>query len=102
MGTRKAILVDDTGRRAELADVGAQLALGDLDGDGQIEIVSSRPTFDPKADTLRIDTWQADGTLKTNAEVPLSEVRAVAVCPWPGQGISPIVVAAADALWVLR
>lgn len=102
LGTQKAMLVDDAGRRAEVSDVGAQLALGDLDGDGQIELLSSRPTFDPKADGLRIDTWQNDGSVSKRLELPLSEVRAVAVCPWPGQGLSPVAVAAGDSLWVLR
>jgi hypothetical protein len=102
IGQRSALLLDDGGRRAELEDVGAQLALGDLDGDGQVEIVSSRPTFDAAKDTLRVDTWLADGTVAKRAELPLSEVRALAVCPWPGQGLAPIVAAASDRVWVLR
>ncbi len=102
VGKRSAELTDDRGRRAEVADVGAQLALGDLDGDGQMEIISSRPTFDPAKDTLRVDTWLADGQVTKRVELPLSEVRAVAVCPWPGQGLAPIVAAAADRVWVLR
>ncbi len=102
IGQRKALLLDDSGRRAEVEDVGAQLALGDLDGDGQIEIISSRPTFDAAKDTLRVDTWLADGKVAKRAELPLSDVRALAVCPWPGQGLAPVVAAASDRIWVLR
>ncbi len=99
---RQALLLDDRGRTASLADVGAQLALGDLDGDGQIEIISSRPTLDPTKDTLRVDTWHSNGKLSKRFELPLSEVRALAVCPWSGQGLAPLVAAAADRVWVFR
>lgn len=101
-GARSAWLVDDEGRSAEVPRVGAQLALGDLDGDGRVEVISSRPVLEPELDTLRVDTWQADGSLKQRYELPLPDVHALAVCPWRGDGLAPIVAAAADRVWVFR
>lgn len=101
-GASNAWLIDDAGRRVEVPDVGAQLALGDLDGDGALEVITARATLDPDADSLRVDSWQADGRLVRRYEVPLPDVQAIGVCPWPGSGLAPLVVAAKDRVWVLR
>lgn len=101
-GARSAWLVDDEGRATEVPAVGAQLALGDLDGDGRVELISSRPVLDPKLDTLRVETWHPDGSLTTRYELPMPEVHALAVCPWRGEGLAPLVAAAANRVWVLQ
>ncbi len=98
----RALLTDSTGLRAEVPQVGAQLAIGDLDGDGLPEVIASRPTFEPGEDGLTIDTWHVDRALERRAELPLSSVRALAVCPWMGEGLAPIVAATDDKIWILR
>jgi len=91
-------------RRLELPDtVGAQLALGDLDGDGQTELLTSVDTLDPATDALSVRTLSADGkvTPAFRIDVP-GGIRALAVCPSEGAALTPVVLATSDALWVLR
>lgn len=101
-GSSSAWLVDDAGRRTEVPDVGAQVALGDLDGDGVLEVISGRASLDPRADSLRVDSWEPSGRLVHRYELPLTDIQAIAVCPWSGAGLAPLAVAAGDQLWVLR
>jgi len=101
-GSSSAWLVDDAGRRTEVPDVGAQVALGDLDGDGVLEVISGRASLDPRADSLRVDSWEPSGRLVRRYELPLTDIQAIAVCPWSGAGLAPLAVAAGDQLWVLR
>jgi hypothetical protein len=98
-----ALVRDDAGRRARLDGVGAELAVGDVDGDGLPDILSSIDTLDPGGDALVIHTWRDDGSLveRTRVAVPQG-VRALAVCPAEGAGLSPIAVATSGELWVLR
>lgn len=97
-----ARLIDASGRRVTVPDVGAQLALADLDGDGQIELISSRPVQEPEQDTIRVDTWTTSGELIERYQIPLPDVQAIAVCSWPGTGLTPIAVASKERVWVLR
>lgn len=83
--------------------VGAQVALGDLDGDGRVELLTSVDTLDPTRDALLVRTLSEDGSLRDAFRVPVpSGVRALAVCPSEGNLLTPIVVATGDGVWVLR
>lgn len=91
-------------RSLELPEpVGAQLALGDLDGDGQLELLSSEVTTDPAADALRIRTLPENGPLAPGLSIPVpSGLQALCVCPPGPNGFSTIVAATGDGLWVLE
>jgi hypothetical protein len=85
------------------APAGAQLALGDLDGDGRAELVSSSDTRDPKLDFVRVETLDDQGQLREAFRVPVpSGVQALGICPLEGTGLSPLVLATGDGLWVVR
>jgi hypothetical protein len=104
---------DDTGRKTGFESVGAQLAVGDLDQDGDPEILSSLDTALPLEDAVVIRTWRRHEPLAAGAgpsarlheiaRIPAAAgVRAIAVCPPDGPGHTPFVVATADELWVVR
>jgi hypothetical protein len=106
-------LRDDAGHRAELESVGAQLAVGDLDQDGEPEILASLDTANPLDDAVVVRSWSrsAPVPLGSGSSARLREVlripapagvRAIAVCPPDGPGAAPFVVATADELWVVR
>jgi hypothetical protein len=97
------VLVDDEGRKTTLGGVGAGLAVGDLDGDGQPEILSSAPTLDPTADVLYVRTWLEDGSVVDRYTLPVPDgIRALAICPAESAGLRPVVVATGTELWVVR
>jgi len=98
-----ALVRDDAGKRARLDGVGAELAIGDVDGDGQPDILSSVDTLDPSGDALVIHTWKDDGSLVERMRVAVPQgVRALAVCPAESAGLSPIAIATSGELWILR
>jgi hypothetical protein len=104
---------DDAGRKTGFESVGAQLAVGDLDQDGDPEILSSLDTAIPLEDAVVIRTWRRfepipagagpSARLHEIARIPAAAgVRAIAVCPPDGPGRAPFVVATADEIWVVR
>ena len=106
-------LRDDAGHKAALDSVGAQLAVGDLDQDGEPEILASLDTPNPLDDAVVIRSWARAAVIPLGAgpSARLHEVRrlpapagvhAIAVCPPDGPGAAPFVVATADELWVVR
>lgn len=79
---------------------GAQLALGDLDLDGQPELVSS---LDAGDDALRIQTLAADGTLRERLRVGApAGVRALAICPPEENGAPTLVAIVGAEVWLVR
>ncbi|HEX4476651.1 MAG TPA: hypothetical protein VH142_16300 [Polyangiaceae bacterium] len=96
-------LRDDRGQTATIPDVGASLAVGDLDLDGDPELVASVNTPNPADDAVVVRTWGHDGTVRERFRVPVPEgVHAVAICPPTGASIRPVVIATASGFWVLR
>lgn len=93
------------GRRVAVPSpaVGAQLALGDLDGDGKPELLSTLDTSDPSHDALVVRTLSESGALHEafRFDVP-SGVRSLAVCPHEGSALAPVVLGTGDGLWVAR
>jgi hypothetical protein len=96
-------LKDDAGRTVRLEPAGAQLAVGDLDGDGQPEVASSADTLDPNGDALIVHTWQDDGKLveRYRLGVP-GGVRAIAICPAESTQLSAVALASPGEVWVIR
>jgi hypothetical protein len=102
-GESVVLLKDDAGRGARVDGVGAQLAVGDLDGDGQPELVSGANVLDPAADALVVHTWQHDGRVRERLRLAVTTgVRALAVCPPDSAGLSAVAVATSRAIWIVR
>jgi hypothetical protein len=98
-----ALLLDASGRSARVPDVGAQLAVGDVDGDGQPELLTSANTLDPAADQLVVRTWLQDGRVQERFRLGVpTGVGAVAVCPCESAGLSPIAIATRGAVWIVQ
>lgn len=96
-------LRDDRGGRHDLQHVGAQVALADVDLDGDPDLIASKDVLDAGLDAVVIRSWRANGTLEKRAEVPVPDgVAAVAVCPPEGPGPRAIALATSRELWVLR
>jgi hypothetical protein len=101
----KLELRDDAGRKLFFDDVGAQLAVGDLDQDGDPEVISTIDTQNPFEDAVVVRSWSRaqPGKLRDVMRIPAAAgVRALAVCPPDGPGRAPFVVATTDEIWVVR
>ncbi len=98
-----AVVRDDSGRSAKLEGVGAELAVGDLDGDGQPEILSSADTLEASGDALVVHTWQDDSKLVERFRIGVSTgVHALAVCPPESTGLGAVALATPGEVWVIR
>jgi len=102
LGTSSVVV--SSGARTETLDhAGAQLALGDLDGDGTAEIVTSLDTREPGTDAVVVRSLLPKRGVKERFRVPVPNgVRALSVCPLRAAGMAPIVVSTGDELWVIR
>ncbi|AUX26076.1 hypothetical protein SOCEGT47_066310 [Sorangium cellulosum] len=102
-------LRDSAGRRGVVGNAGAQLAVGDLDQDGEPELLASLDVLNPLEDAVVVWSWrrrQGAPDRAAPAEVlrlpAPAGVRALAVCPPDGAGRAPFAVATADEIWVVR
>lgn len=102
--TNTVDLFDDAGRRTQAKGIGAQLAVADLDGDGEPELLGSADTLEAAADALVVRTWRADGSVQERFRVAVTTgVSAIGVCEAEGTaGMRPIVVASAGEAWIIR
>jgi hypothetical protein len=98
------LLAIDGNRRAELKGSGAEIAVGDLDGDGDPEIATSANALAAKDDSVTVRTWRSDGSLVERFKLPVpSGVHALAICKAREEtGFLPLVVASGEGLWVVR
>ncbi len=94
------------GARPELAQltqhVGAQLAAGDPDSDGDAELAYSSDTLDGTKDRLTLVTLKGKHPVQ-RFELAAPGITAIAVCRGrEGPGMAPIIVASGDELWLIR
>jgi hypothetical protein len=95
-----------SGARPELSRatnrVGAQLAMGDADSDGDPELAYSADTLDGANDRLTLVTLQGN-SLSPRFELPAPSISAVAICSQrEGPGMATLVLATGDELWLIR
>lgn len=84
---------------ATLENVGAQVAIADLDLDGIPEIAASTETGD---DQLVVASWKPTG-LEPRLRFPAKDgVRAVAVCPPEEHGVPALLAVVGSELWIVR
>jgi hypothetical protein len=103
VGSDAARALDSLHSEVAVPNVGAQLAIGDLDEDGLPEIVSSSPTLDRKADQLVVRTLTGNGQLRERLRVAVpSGIDAIAICPGDGRSMAPLALATGDGIWIIR
>ena len=98
-------LRDDREHTARIEGVGAQVAVADLDQDGEPEILHALDVGSPIEDAVVVRSWKRaapDVPTETLRLPAPAGVRAIAVCPPDGAGRAPFVVATADEIWVVR
>jgi hypothetical protein len=87
-----------------LADVGAQIALADLDQDGAPEIIASAGAGAVEGeDAITVTSWDGVADPRPRLHLPApAGVRAVCVCP-PEEGGAPALVAVVGSeVWIVR
>jgi hypothetical protein len=89
---------------ATIAGAGAQIAIADLDGDGDPEIVTGADVLAASEDALVVSSWHPGGAVRERARIAVpAGVRAIAACPPSGSGAAPIAIATASGeVWVVR
>ncbi len=103
VGSDSARALDSLHPEVNIPNVGAQLAVGDLDEDGQPEIVSSSPSLDRKLDQLVVRTLTDNGQLRERLRLSVpSGIDAVAICPSDGRAMAPLALATGDGIWIVR
>ena len=103
VGSDVARALDSLHAEVSVPNVGAQLAVGDLDEDGLAEIVTSQPSLDRRADQLVVRTLTDDGQLRERLRLPVpSGIDALAICPGDGRAMAPLALATGDGIWVIR
>lgn len=98
------VVVEDSDRRhIEIAEAGAQVAIGDIDLDGTPEILTSVNTLEPEQDALVVRTWEDAGTLRDRIRLAVPRgIHALAVCPPEIGALRPIAIATTGELWIAR
>jgi hypothetical protein len=82
--------------------VGAQLALGDADSDGAVELAYASNTNDGTRDRLTLVTLEG-AAIKPRFELAAPSITALAICAKPeGPGMAPIAIATGNELWLIR
>jgi hypothetical protein len=103
VGADFARALDSLHPEVMVPNVGAQLAVGDLDQDGLPEIVSSSPSLDRRADQLLVRTVTDNGQLRERLRVPVpTGIDALAICPSDGRAMAPLALATGDGIWLIR
>lgn len=99
----RLIVTDSLEHRLTLENVGAQVAVGDLDGDGMAELVTTRATLKAEQDAVDVRTWTATGSVIQRYALPVPEgVTALAVCPPENLGLAPLAIATATEIWIVQ
>ncbi len=87
---------------ASMQDVGAQVALGDLDQDGLVEAVTTLGRSRGEEDALIVSTWDRGGLSPRLRFAAPAGVDAVAVCPAETGDVPSVVAAVGAEIWVVR
>jgi hypothetical protein len=82
-----------------VSNVGAQLALGDLDQDGVVEVVTTSATGD---DAIVVSSWRAAGLVQRLRFAAPRGVDALAVCPAEVNDAPALVAAVGQEIWLVR
>ena len=84
-----SVTLTDGEHEVRLQRAGAQLAVGDLDGDDAVELVTSVDTADPTTDAVIAYSWLGAALVeKLRVNVPTG-VKALAICPQRADGVCP-------------
>jgi hypothetical protein len=103
VGADFARALDSLQPEVVVPNVGAQVAVGDLDEDGLPEIVSSSATLDRRADQLLVRTVTDNGQLRERLRLPVpSGIDALAICPSDGRAMAPLALATGDGIWLIQ
>lgn len=103
VGSDNARALDSLQAEVSVPNVGAQLAIGDLDEDGLPEIVSSSPDLNRHADQLLVRTLSDNGQLRERLRMAVpAGIDALAICPGDGRTMAPLALATGDGIWIIR
>ena len=79
---------------------GAQIALADLDQDGELEVITSAPSGD---DAITVSSWDGAGEPRARLRIPApAGVRALAVCPPEEHGAPALIGVVGGEVWIVR
>ncbi len=84
----------------KIKDVGSAIALSDLDGDGNLELISST-TADEHSDAVVISTLTKTGH-RVLSRTKAPGVSALSVCPFTGRNPLTLLAAVNDEIWIFQ